>query len=74
MNFQLRWKGMSALFLELDKTVHFLPSPLAPHGEVTKALPVVMLATKKLLVSVDAVIGLELIATTLADNHMAPMY
>ena len=62
---------MSALFLELDRTVLFLSSPLAPHGEVAKALPVVRLATKKLLVSVDAVVGLELLATTLADKHMA---
>ena len=29
------------------------------------------LATKKLPVSVDAVVGLELLATTLADKHMA---
>ena len=41
---------------------------LAPHGEVEKALPVVRFATHKLLVSVDAVVGLELFATTLADN------
>ena len=51
---------MSALFLKLDRTGLFLSSPLAPHGEVGKALPVVRLATKKLLVSVDAVVGLEL--------------
>ena len=44
---------------------------LAPHGEVEKALPVVRLSTYKLLVSVDAVVGLELLATTLADKHMA---
>ena len=62
---------MSALFLELNRTVLFLSSPLAPHGEVAKDLPVVRLATKKLLVSVDAVVGLELLATTLADKHMA---
>ena len=62
---------MSSLFLELDKTVLFLSSPLAPHGEGEKALPVVRLATKKLLVSVDAVVGLELLVTTLADKHMA---
>ena len=62
---------MSALFLELDRTVLFLSSPLAPHGEVAKALPVVRLATKKLLVSVDAVVGLELLVTTLADKHCA---
>ena len=61
---------MSALFLELDRTVLFLSSPLAPHGEVAKALPVVRLETKKLFVSVDAVVGLELLPITLADKHM----
>ena len=45
--------------------------PLAPHGEVAKALPMVRLAIKKLLVSVDSVVGLEILATTLADKHMA---
>ena len=44
---------------------------LAPHGEVAKSLPVVRLATHKLLVSVDAVLGAEIIATTLAGKHMA---
>ena len=44
---------------------------LAPHGEVAKALHLVKLATHKLLVSVDAVVGVELLATTLADKHMA---
>ena len=44
---------------------------LAPHGEVAKALPVVRLARHNLLVSVDAVVGLELLATNLADKHMA---
>ena len=40
--------------------------PLAPHGEVAKApLP------KRFLVSVDAVIGIEFLATTLADKHIA---
>ena len=77
---------MSALFLELVRTVLFLSSSphmftlrmissmvvLAPHGEVTKALPVVRLATHNLLVSVDVdFVGLELLATTLADKHMA---
>ena len=71
---------MSALFLELASTVLFFSSsPLAfkmrmissmeflpPHGEVEKALPVVML-----LVSVDDVVGLELLVTTLADKHLA---
>ena len=76
---------MSALFLELTRTVLFPSSftmrfrlrvlssmvVLAPHGEVAKDLPVVRLTTKKLLVSVDAVVGLELLATTLAGKHMA---
>ena len=31
----------------------------------------VRLATKKLLVSVNAVVGLELLGTTFADKHMA---
>ena len=44
---------------------------LAPHGEVAKTLPVVRLATHKLIVSVDAVVEVELIATTLAGKHMA---
>ena len=60
---------MSAL--ELYRTVHFFSFTLTPHGEVAKALPMVMLATKKLLVSLDAVFGLELTAITLADKHMA---
>ena len=76
---------MSALYLELARIVLFLYSSplmfrlriissmvvLAPHGEVAKAHPVVSLATHKLLVSVHAVVGLELLATTLADKHMA---
>ena len=67
----MRWKRISALFLELNRTVHFLTSPLATHGKVLKALLVMMLATKKLLMSFVAVVGVELIATTLADKHMA---
>ena len=47
------------------------PSPLPLHGEIAKALPVVMLETKKLLLSVGDVVGLELLATTLADNYKA---
>ena len=43
---------------------------LAPHGKVAKALPVVRLATPKLLVSLNAV-GVELLATTLVDKHMS---
>ena len=76
---------MSALFLELARTVLFLSSSLhtfrlrmissmvvlAPYEEVAKALPVVRLATHKLLVTVDAVVGLELLDTTLANKHMA---
>ena len=44
---------------------------LAPHEEVAKALPVVRLVTHKLFVSFEAVVGLELLATTLADKNMA---
>ena len=76
---------MSALFLEVARTVLFLSSSphtfrlrmissrvvLAPHGEVAKTLPVVRLASHKLFVSVDAVVGVELLATTLAGKHMA---
>ena len=42
---------------------------LAPYGEVIKAFPVVSLTPHKL--SVYAVVGVELVATTLADKHMA---
>ena len=42
--------------------------PLAPHGEIAKALPVVRVETKKLCVSIDAVVGLELLATTLVTH------
>ena len=75
---------MSALFLELARTFLFLSSSppkfrlriissmvvLAPHGEVAKTLPVVRLATHKLIVADDAVVGVELLATTLAHKHM----
>ena len=44
---------------------------LAPHGEVAKTLPAVRLATHKLIVSGDAVVGVKLLATTLAGKHMA---
>ena len=44
---------------------------LAPHGEVAKAVPVARLATHKLLVSLDAIVCLELLATTHAVRHMA---
>ena len=43
----------------------------APHGEVAKALPVVRLATHKLIVSVDIVVGVKLLATTLAGKQIA---
>ena len=62
---------MSALFIKLDKTVLFLSSLLAPHVEVASALHAMRLAPKKVLVSDDAVVGLELIATNLAYKHMA---
>ena len=76
---------MSALFLELARKVFFLSSSLhtfrlrrissmvvlAPYGEVAKNLPLVRLATHKLLVSVDAVLGVELLATTPAGKHIA---
>ena len=75
---------MSALFLELARTVLFLSSSphtfrltmissvevVAPHGEVAKT-PVVRLATHKLIESVVAVVGVEHLATTLAGKHMA---
>ena len=44
---------------------------LALHVEFSKALPVVRLASHKLIVSVDDVVGLELLSTTLANTHMA---
>ena len=62
---------MSALFLKLDRPVLFLSSPLALHGEVAKAFPVVRLEMKYLLGPVDAVVGLELLTTTFSDKHMA---
>ena len=46
---------------------------LALHREVEKVLPVVRLATHKLFVSVDGVVGVEFLATILADKHMATM-
>ena len=73
---------MSAPFLELTRTI-LTSSPhtfrlrmissvlvLAPHGEVEKkTLPVVRLGTHKLIVSVDAIVGVELLATTLVGKH-----
>ena len=44
---------------------------LAPYGEVPKNLPVMRFATHKLIVSVDAVVGVELLDTSLAGKHMA---
>ena len=49
---------MSALFLELARKVLF-------------PLPAVRLATHKLIIPVDAVVGVKLLATTLAGKHMA---
>ena len=76
---------MSALLLELARNFLFLSFPtltfklrmipsmvvLAPHREVSKALPVVRLTSHKLILSVDDVFGLELLSTTLANKHMA---
>ena len=44
---------------------------LAPLGEVAIVLLVTRLATHKLLVSVHAFVGLDLLATTLKDKHIA---
>ena len=44
---------------------------LAPHGEVAKTFSVVRLATHKRIVSVDAVVGVEFLATTFAGKHIA---
>ena len=71
---------MSALFLELAKNF-FSPHTfslmmissmvvLAPHGEVAKTFLAVRLATHKRIVSVDAAVGVKLLATTLAGKHM----
>ena len=46
---------------------------LAPHGEVTKTIPIVWLATYNHFESVDAVVGPKLIVTTIADKHIANM-
>ena len=78
---------MSALFLELVRIVLFLSSSpntfrlrmissmvvLAPHGKVAKTLPVVRLPIHKLIESVDAVVGVELLATTLSGKHMTTL-
>ena len=44
---------------------------LSPHREVAKTLHMVRLATHKIIVSVDSVVGVELLATTLAGQHIA---
>ena len=76
---------MSALFLELARAALFFNSSphtfrlriifsivvLAPLGEVAKSLPVVRLARHKLIVSVDAVLLVELLATKIAGKHIA---
>ena len=76
---------MSALFLELSRTVLFLTySPhmfrltmissmvvLAPHGETAKTLHLVRLAKHKLVLPVDAIVWVELLATTIAGKYMA---
>ena len=78
---------MSTLFLELARTVLFLSSSpphvqieddllnamvvLAPLGEVAKTPHVMRLTTHKLIVSVYAVVEVELLATTLAVKNMA---
>jgi hypothetical protein len=49
----------------------FLILVFAPLGEMAKTLPVARLSTQKLLVSVDTVVGVELLATTLAGKHSA---
>ena len=43
---------------------------LAPHGEVVKTLPMLRVATHTLNVSVDAVVGVEPLATTLAGKYI----
>ena len=43
----------------------------APHGEAAKTLPMVRLAAHKLIVSIGAVVGVELLAPNLAGIHIA---
>jgi hypothetical protein len=76
---------MSAFFLELARTVLFFSSSphtfrlrmissmvvLAPLREVAKTFPVVRLATHRPIVSDDAVVGVELLATIPAGKHIA---
>ena len=63
---------MSVVFLELPRTVLFLyPLPPLPDMEkLQKFFSDVRLAPHKLLVYVDAVIGLKLLATTLGKYYM----
>ena len=64
---------MSALFLDLART---FSSPLPPHVQIEDDLlncgpcPVVRLAQHKPIVSVDAVLGMEIFATNLACKHI----
>ena len=52
--------------------IHTFPLlPPAPHAKVARSPPVVRLATKKLVIYVDAVVGLKLLAATLVDKHIA---
>ena len=44
---------------------------LAPHGDVAKTFSVVRLAKHKFIVSVDAAVGVKVLATTLAGKHLA---
>ena len=76
---------MSDLFLEQARAALFVSSfpltftwgmissmvTLAKNGEVANDFLVVSLATHKILVIVDAVVGHELLATTLAEKHIA---
>ena len=76
---------MCALFFDLVRNVLSLSSSpktfkqrmissrvvLAPHVKFSRALPVVRIATHKLLVSVIDVVGLELLSITLANKHMS---
>ena len=76
---------MSALFLELARIVLFLSFShhtfrlrmissmvvLARHGAVAKTLPMVRLATHKLILPVYTVVGVELLATTNVGKHIA---
>ena len=49
---------------------YILKSGFSPHGEVAKAFLVVRLVTCELFMTIDAVVGIQLLATTLADKHM----